>query len=476
MNGGDLLALGPLIALGLTAVVVMLAAAFCRNHRLAVALTLAGLTAAGVALVCAWPLTPRQVTPLLLIDRPALFYTGLMLAAALVVTLLSHGYLEQQPIGRREEYYVLVLTTTLGAGVLAASAHFASFFLGLELLSVSLFALVAYPRTNPLCIEAGIKYLVLAGTSSAFLLFGVGLVYAALGTLDFARLAAAAAGGAAPGLLILAGVSLTLVGIGFKLSLVPFHLWAPDVYQGAPAPVAALVATVSKGAVFALLLRYVGQLPVSQHAALFTMFTVLAIASMFIGNWLALLQQNVKRLLAYSSIAHMGYLLVALLAGGRWAPAAVAVYLTAYFVTTLGAFGVVAVLSPRGRDADAPEDILGLAWRRPWLAGVFTLMLLSLAGIPLTAGFVGKFFVLAAGVNSNLWLLAAALAVNSAIGLFYYLRLIVLLFRQPAPAPAATPPLPRLAAAALGALTLALLWLGVYPAPFLQLIRMLMPD
>ena len=474
MNAGDLLALGPLIALSVAAVTVMLAAAFCRSHRLAVALTLAGLTAAGVAVVCAWPLTPRQVTPLLLIDRPALFYTGLMLAAALFVTLLSHGYLERQPLAQREEYYVLLLTATLGAGVLAASTHFASFFLGLELLSVSLFILVAYARTQPLGIEAGIKYLVLAGTSSAFLLLGMALIYAALGTLDFARLAAAAAGGDAPGLLILAGVSLTLVGIGFKLSLVPFHLWAPDVYQGAPVPVTALVATVSKGAVFALLLRYVGHLPVPQHAALFTIFTVLAIASMFIGNWLALLQPNIKRLLAYSSIAHMGYLLVALLAGGRWAPAAVAVYLTAYFVTTLGAFGVVTVLSSRGRDADAPEDYWGLAWRCPWLAGIFTLMLLSLAGIPLTAGFIGKFFVLAAGMNAQLWVLAIALVLNSAIGLFYYLRLIVLLFRQPAAAPAATPLLPRLAAAALGALTLALLWLGVYPAPLLQLIHLLL--
>ena len=476
MSAGDVLSLAPLLVLGGAAVGVMLAAAFFRSHRLAVVLTLAALALAGAALAVAWPLAPRQITPLLLIDRVALFYTGLMLAAALFTVLFAFGYLEKNPVARREEYYVLLLTATLGAGVLVASNHFVSFFLGLELLSVSLFALVAYPRTPALCIEAGVKYLVLAGTSSAFLLLGMALVYAALGTLEFPRLVAAAAGGAAPGRLPLAGVSLMLVGVGFKLSLVPFHLWAPDVYQGAPAPTAALVATVSKGAVFVLLLRNFGPLLAPPSAALAAVLTVLALVSMFAGNWLALLQQNVKRLLAYSSIAHMGYLLVALLAGGRWAPVAVAVYLTAYFVTMLGAFGVVTVLSTRARDADAPEDYLGLAWRRPWLAGVFALMLLSLAGIPLTAGFVGKFLVLGSGVQARLWLLAAALAVNSAIGLFYYLRLIALLFRPPAGASAPGRPCGRLAGVALTALTLALVWLGVYPAPLLQLIRLLLPD
>ena len=242
-------------------------------------------------------------------------------------------------------------------------------------------------------------------------------------------------------------------------------------FQGAPAPATAFVATVSKGAVFALLLRYFAFAPADKTGPLLAVFTWLALGSMFVGNWLALHQTNIKRLLAYSSIAHMGYLLVAFVAGGPWAGVAVTVYLTAYFVTTLGAFGVVSALSTRGGEADAMEGYAGLAWRRPWVAGAMSAMLLSLAGIPLTAGFIGKFYVLAAGVNSSLWLLAAALAMNSAIGLFYYLRIIVVMFRQPAAAAPAGGVMPLMSRAALFGLTAVLLWLGLAPAPALRLIQ-----
>ena len=391
---------------------------------------------------------------------------------------------------RCEEYYLLLVLAATGAAGLAASVHFASFFLSLELLSVSLYALVAYQRTDPLGIEAGVKYLILAGASAAVLLFGLALVYADLGTLEFVRLTAAAVGHAC-GPLTLAGLGLILVGIGFKLSLAPFHLWAPDVYQGAPAPITAFVATVSKGAVFALLLRLFASFDVQESDALVIVFTLLAMVSMFVGNWLALMQTNVKRLLAYSSIAHMGYLLVAFLASGPWAAAAVMFYLAAYFITTLGAFGVVSVLSTRDREATALEDYQGLAWRRPWVAGVFALMLLSLAGIPLTAGFVGKFYILAAGIRSTLWLLVVTLVINSAIGLYYYLRVLITLFRPPVESapqvhhPSASPSLdvgrsaldverlnlPLFSTAVLLLLALALLALGLYPAPAISFIQ-----
>ena len=227
---------------------------------------------------------------------------------------------------------------------------------------------------------------------------------------------------------LLAGLVMIISGLGFKLAVVPFHLWTPDVYEGAPAPVTAFIATVSKGAVFALVLRYFTRIDIHAHTALFLIITLIAVASMFAGNLLALLQTNVKRILAYSSISHLGYLLVTVLASGPTAVTAAAFYLAAYFITTLGAFGVVAVLSRPERDADRLEDYRGLVWRRPWLAGVFTAMLFSLAGIPLTAGFVGKFYVVAAGVGSALWLAVVALAINSVIGLFYYLRIVVALF------------------------------------------------
>jgi len=248
-------------------------------------------------------------------------------------------------------------------------------------------------------------------------------------------------------------------------------MWTPDVYEGAPAPVTAFIATVSKGAVFALVLRYFSRVDLHAHGSLFVILTITASASMFAGNLLALLQQNVKRILAYSSISHIGYLLVTLLASGPLAMSAAAFYLAAYFVTTLGAFGVVTVLSSKDRDADRMDDYTGLAWRRPWLAGVFTAMLLSLAGIPLTAGFVGKFYVVASGMGSALWLLVMVLVINSAIGLFYYLRIIAAVFAHPEKEIAARPEQSRSGSAVLAGLTLSLIWLGVYPGPVIEIIK-----
>ena len=291
----------------------------------------------------------------------------------------------------REELYVLLLVATLGSMVLVASSHFVSFFLGLEILSVALYALCAYLHTRSRSLEAGIKYLILAGSSSAFLLFGMALIYAQLGTMDLFRLATLLPD-AQNSLLVLGGLAFIVTGIGFKLGVVPFHLWAPDVYEGAPAPVTAFLATVSKGAIFALLLRYFYSSGAQQFRPVFVLFAIIAIASMLIGNLLALFQNNIKRILAYSSIAHMGYLLVAFEASGSAASEAIAFYLVAYFITTIGAFGVVTVLSAGERDADTLEDYAGLFWRRPMLASIFTLMLLSLAGIPVTAGFFAKFY------------------------------------------------------------------------------------
>jgi NADH-quinone oxidoreductase subunit N len=267
---------------------------------------------------------------------------------------------------------------------------------------------------------------------------------------------------------------MIIVGFGFKLGLVPFHLWTPDVYEGAPAPVTAFVATVSKGAVFALLLRYFTVIELHSSGALGVIFTGIAIASMFTGNLLALMQNNVKRVLAYSSIAHLGYLLVAFLSAGAMRPTAIAYYLVAYFITSLGAFGIVSMLSGSERDADMREDYRGLAFDRPWLAGVFSAMLLSLAGIPLTAGFVGKFYVAAAGAGSALWILLVMLVINSAIGLFYYLRILFVLYSHPAEHEGGLPaavPASFGGSLALAVLTVLLVWFGVYPSPLIEIIQ-----
>jgi NADH-quinone oxidoreductase subunit N len=326
-----------------------------------------------------------------------------------------------------------------------------------------------------------LKYLVLAGVSSAFVLFGLALLYYERGTLRLAELAT----GGPFGALAWAGLVMVLVGLGFKLALVPFHLWTPDVFQGSPMPVAALIATVSKGSVFALLLR--GLQPVLPTGIPTLVLTVLAVASMFAGNLLALLQGNLKRLLGYSSIAHVGYLLVAFLAGGAGGAAAVSFYLLAYFLTSLAAFGVLSVLPVQAEGGDVEElsDLRGLAHRRPLLTGILVVALLSLAGIPVTAGFIGKFYLLAAGIQARLWLLSASLVASSVIGLYYYLRVILAFFLpaeeglRPVLAVAVGStrgPAPRAAARSLllGLVTATLLGLGTFPGPVIRWISSLL--
>ncbi len=451
----------PILILAGTSVVLLLAIAFSRRHRLSAGLTMAGLTAAFLSAV--WPAAPgASVTTLMVMDGFASFYLGLIIASALAVTVLAYGYLDRVT-KRPDEFYLLLLLATVGAAVLVAADHFAALFLGLELLSVSLYGLIAYTRRRKAALEAGTKYLILAAVSSAFLLFGMALVYAQLGTLQFTRMAVSLSHGTAAGSLLLqTGLAMMVGSVAFKLGVVPFHLWTPDVYQGAPAPVTAFVATVSKGSMFALLLRYFTLIDIREMESLYALFALLAVASMLIGNLLALLQNNVKRMLAYSSIAHLGYLLVAFLANSEHAAVAVTFYLVAYLVTTLIAFGVVTVLSGPDRDADAMEDFAGLLWQRPVLGAVFCGSLLSLAGIPLTAGFVGKLYVLTSGVDSSRWLLVGTLVAGSGIGMFYYLRLIVVMF-CPTVEPQTAKSVPALSGVTLATLTLLLLWFGVFP-------------
>ncbi|HEV7218538.1 MAG TPA: NADH-quinone oxidoreductase subunit N [Terriglobales bacterium] len=473
MNTADLLTLLPFLLIAGSSVFVMLAITAWRRHWLSLCITLVGLAAAFGSLWLVAPLAPRRVTSLLILDHYALFYIGLIIAATFAIAILCYGYLQGHS-ETREELYVLLLVATLGSMVLVASSHFVSFFLGLEILSVSLYALSAYLHNRRRPVEAGIKYLILAGSSSAFLLFGMALIYAQLGTMELPGLAASLAG-AQKSPLVLAGLTFIITGIGFKLGVVPFHLWTPDVYEGAPAPVTAFIATVSKGAIFALLLRYFYTVGAQHLRPVFVLFAIIAIASMLIGNLLALLQNNVKRILAYSSIAHMGYLLVAFEAGGSMASEAIAFYLVAYFITTVGAFGVVTVLSDEERDADTLEDYAGLFWRKPVLASIFTLMLLSLAGIPVTAGFLAKFYVVTAGASAGIWALILILVISSVIGLFYYLRIVVTMYVRVREGAAYAEPHAISGSYILVALTILLVWLGVYPVPLLNVIRKVLP-
>jgi NADH-quinone oxidoreductase subunit N len=469
LTTADLIALSPLIVLACSTVVIMLIVGLRRNHALTIVLTLLADTGAFALLFVVLRGVPHQVGALLIMDGYSLFYMGLIFAASFVVALLSYGYLENHR-EQREEFYLVLLLATLGSAVLVASTHFVSFFLGLEILSVSLYVLIGYQRSSELSIEAGLKYLILAATSSAFLLFGMALTYADLGSMELARMSFLI-GGKPPSNLVLAGLALIIVGVGFKLAFVPFHMWTPDVYEGAPAPVTAFIATVSKGAMFALLMRYFSRLGLRGSGSLFLLFAIIAMVSMLAGNLLAILQTNIKRILAYSSIAHLGYLLVAFLAGGTAGMAAVTYYLVAYFVTMMGALGVITVLSVDEKEADTMADYSGLFWQRPWLAAVFAASLFSLAGIPLTVGFVGKFYIIAAGVGSALWWMVLILVVSSGIGLFYYLRIVVAMYRDAREGQVGVASLSLTGSVALAALTLLLFWLGIYPASLIHTVQ-----
>lgn len=470
------IALLPWILIAAGAVAVMSAIAVRRHHGVACAITVAFLAAALFALWPAAAVIPTDtgplIGPLFRIDGYALFFTGIVIAATLFTALLAHGYLSRLAV-RKEEFYLLLLIAALGSATLAAADHLASLFLGLETTSVALYGLIAYchgGRDGRSGIEAGLKYLVLVGVSTGLLAFGMALLYAGTGELGFAEIGNLTTADINIGYpVLIAAIVLIVIGLAFKLSLVPFHLWTPDVYQGAPAPVTGFLATASKAAALAVLLRYLSSAGVYQQTAAMQVLPWIAVASMLAGNWLALLQNDLKRLLAYSSIAHLGYVMVPLLAGPPFGVEAASAYLAAYTAMTLGAFGVIAVLSS-GSDAGEPSDIrdyTGLFWRRPVLAGALTVMLLALAGIPLTAGFVAKFYAVAAGVGEQLWAPTLVLIAGSAIGLYYYLKVIIAMTRtEPSDAPANAPS--RTGLITVTALTAIVVYLGIYPPPLIE--------
>ncbi|MGH8416336.1 MAG: NADH-quinone oxidoreductase subunit NuoN [Pseudomonas sp.] len=473
------IALAPLLITSITVVVVMLGIAWRRSHSQSFLLTVAGLNLALLSIYPALKVAPLVVTPLLQIDNFSCLYMAIILVSTLACVTLAHAYLGEGKAGypgNREELYLLILMAAAGGMVLVAAQHLASLFIGLELLSVPVYGLVAYAFFNKRSLEAGIKYMVLSAAGSAFLLFGMALLYADAGSLGFAEIGKALAATGLPSPIASLGLGMMLVGLGFKLSLVPFHLWTPDVYEGAPAPVAAFLATASKVAVFGVLVRLFQISPAATSGVLTDVMSVIAVASILIGNLLALTQNNLKRLLGYSSIAHFGYMMIAMVASKGMAVEAISVYLVTYVLTSLGAFGVITLMSSpySGRDADALFEYRGLFWRRPYLTAVLTVMMLSLAGIPLTTGFIGKFYIIATGVEAHLWWLTGSLVVGSAIGVFYYLRVMVTLYLQDSKIQRHDAPFnwaQRAGGVMLLGITLLAFFLGVYPQPLLTLVQ-----
>lgn len=474
MTTTDLLALLPISILAVTPLVLLFTISAERHHARVAAISAVGLIGALASLPLAAGLVPRDVTPLLHIDAFGLGYVALAIAIALCVLAIGYRYVDSRE-SNPEEYYVLLLIATAGAAAMALSTHFVSFYLGLEILSVAQYGLMAYFRRDRRGTEAGMKYLVLAAASAAFLLFGMALVYAEIGSMTFAGMIAASSDQMNNSVVLL-GVAMMCASIGFKLSIVPFHYWTPDIYDGAPLSVVAFASTAGKLGVFAVLVRYfvVPLSPVSE--ALVPFIAVTAVASMALGNVMALAQTGLKRLMAYSSIAHMGYVSVALLSYGAMAAQTVTFYLLGYAVASLTVFGVMMVLSAAtGSDVDRIDDYRGLLRAHPVLGGVLVTGLLSLAGIPLTAGFFGKVYVVLAGAQEGMWPVLVVLAISSVAGAWYYLRVVITVCSAPSadasPVPAAA--IPALSTTLLAVLAALVVAFGAYPAPILSLVQAL---
>lgn len=478
MTAADFYSLAPYLTLAGALVVLLLVISFARSHVVAMLVALLGLVATVFAVLFTAGGEAHTTMHLLRLDGYAAFFNCLFLLAAIITVLLAYRYLIGRG-GELEEFYILIIIATLGAMTMAGAHHFAAFVLGLEILSVALYALIAYPEEKHPPLEAALKYLVLSAVASTTILFGMALMYNATGSLYFAAVSDIADGSKLQ-LYLRVGEVMLFAGIAFKLSLVPFHMWTPDVYQGAPAPVTGFIATVSKGAVFALLLRWVVEGDSLSAPVVLITVSSFAVLSMIIGNVLALLQDNLKRLLAYSSIAHMGYLLIALLGVARlqdsqFAVETALVYLAAYTLMTLTAFAVITVMSNAsvGDDAQTSEQYRGLFWRRPLPAICLAVALLSLTGMPLTLGFVAKFYLFAAGVQGAMWMLLWALILGSAISVYYYVRVI---YVMTLPQKGDVYPHPRISLPDLSVVTLlgaVVVMVGVYPTPLIDVIRIL---
>ena len=456
---GITLGLLPEILLSAWALIVLLVASWrhgtAADSRLAGWLSFVGVALSGAALAWLWmnDVRPLGLAQMMALDPFRYASAALILITAAGSILLSLGYLERELL-LAPEYYPLVLLATSGMLFLAGAEDLIVLFLGLEVMSVGVYVLAGYNRGNPSSSEAALKYFLIGAFASGFLLYGIALVYGATGTMNLSLIGAQLAGGK---LSIMAGLGLglLLIGFGFKVAAVPFHMWAPDVYDGAPTPVTAFMATGVKAAAFAALVRVLLEGFPSALQLWQPVIAGLAIASMVLGNLVALAQPTLKRMLAYSSIAHAGYLLAAVWAGSPLGSGAVLLYLAAYALTTLASFGFLAALGRHGERSVTYDDIAGLAASRPWMAVGLSICMLSLLGFPGTFGFIGKWYIISALIAQNQVILPVILVLTSVISAGYYLPVIMSMYMK-APASDDAHVGVRLFPAAAGAIALSL--------------------
>jgi len=476
VKGVDLRPLAPAVIIAATGLVVLLAQAFTPRGKRAPSapLSVAGVLAALIAVAIMAGGRGRGVVlaGTVAADDFALFFQALILGIALLAVLFSPSYLRATGIDRGE-YYALLLFSVVGMLGLVSCLELVSIFVALEIMSVAVYALAGLHRDRAESREASMKYFITGAFSSAFFLYGVALLYGISGSTWLMRIAPALHPSSESAALGVLGVALLLVGFGFKVASAPFHMWVPDVYEGAPTTVTALMSAGVKAAAFGAFLR-VFLVPLAAVSAQWRpAVAVLAVVSMVLGNLGALAQSNLKRMLAYSSIAHAGYLLTAVVAAPGVAAEAVLFYLVAYAAVNLGGFGALAALAnSEGREPLSLDDLAGLAERRPVLAAALTVFLISLTGVPVSAGFVGKFYLFNAAVSAGYAGLAVVGVLMSVVSAYYYLRVVVVMYMREPIAADTWAPVTGAARLALALSAAVVLGLGVYPGPVLGWARL----
>jgi len=475
VHAADVLRLLPEIILSAFAILVMVIDPFVRTRKSGLGwLSLAGVIAAGVGMLWTSQALGDSFGRTFVADRFSLYFIFIFLLAAALTILGSLRYLERENVNYGE-FYALILMATVGACFMAASTELIMIFIGLEVSSISTYILAGFKRRDARSNEASLKYFLLGSFATAFFLYGVAFVYGVTGTTNLIAIHDSLASGDPAGtshFLWIAAI-LLFVGVAFKSSTAPFQIWTPDVYQGAPAPVSALLSVGPKAAAFAIFLRiFLGGLPTASDVT-FRVVWLSAILTMCLGNLGALFQSSVKRMLGYSSIAHAGYVLVgiaaALRSGGDQGSAAVLFYLVAYALMNVGAFVLVAHLAGTGERSGSMDDYTGLGYARPGVAAALSLILLSLAGLPVTAGFFAKFYVFRAAIHAHLIGLTIVAVLNSVVSWYYYLRIVMAMYMREGKTEAATDALPWPLGAALFVSVVGIFFLGLYPNLFLGL-------
>lgn len=403
------------------------------------------------------------------IDNYGVFFKGLALLILVLVTLLSYRYVDREDMVRGE-YYALLQFSALGMMIMVSSTNFVTIFIGLEVMSISIYVLCGLMGGNARSVEASLKYFLLGAFATGFLLYGIALLYGTTGLLDIRHIAALINGGSfmvTPTFMV--GLALLIVGFGFKTASVPFHMWTPDVYEGAPTSITAFMATGVKAAAFGAFLRIMFTAFHPFLSGWTIMLWLLAVATMTLGNLTALLQNDVKRMLAYSSIAHAGYILIALTVGDRTLSSTVLYYLLVYSFMTIGAFAVVIILGRKGFPNTGIESYAGLAGRHPVIAASMAVFLLSMAGVPPLAGFMGKFYVLTDAIRAGYYWLAIIGVLNSVVAAYYYLRVIMYMYFKEPEAEIGVPDVSIGSTLAIAITVIAVFYLGIFPRLFLMI-------